>query len=229
MHMSESWIAVVRICILEIYIPQGDGYIYWNSLKLDLPGAAFFSETSSARRSSTCLKLCIARRKGLFVYEVACNPAENVLSLNLVWTKEPPGDCGHILMSQGKFGAAGRNISWFWGDDCDAGFLVQFASAQLPCGKSPEKIQATNFEKLAYFPAIYALGVHDYDEACGILVVGSAYGEVALYDFGSSDPGRLDDCATTRLEGTPYTNQDLMSTVCTRVPLFVLLHLTIEW
>ena len=61
-------------------------------------------------------------------------------------------------------------------------------------------------------PALYCAGVRDYDETRGLLVLGSAYGELALYDYSGTDPERLEQCFTP-INLRPMLYADTMPTV----------------
>ena len=43
-------------------------------------------------------------------------------------------------------------------------------------------------------PALFAFGVRDFDETRGLLLVGNAFGELALHDFSGSDVVDLSRC-----------------------------------
>ena len=43
-------------------------------------------------------------------------------------------------------------------------------------------------------PALFAMSVRDFDETRGLLLVGNAFGELALHDFSGSDVADLSRC-----------------------------------
>ena len=75
-------------------------------------------------------------------------------------------------------------------------------------------------------PALYCSGIRAFDETRGVLVLGSAFGELAVYDLSRSPAGRLEECfqalsprsVAHESLGAADTDQDL--TVSTSVPDF---------
>lgn len=228
MHMSDTWIAVVRIKLLEIYIHDGSGYTFWKEMFFEHPiDSAYFTKVSDnhCARPSISLKLCITCADGLFVYELRCKPECDSLSLELIWNKDPPRICNHAALSQGRLGVTGRNVSWIQGDYAPSGEPVRFASARLSIGEEIKggKAHPGYFAHLDHIPALYSLGVYEHDEARGISVFGSAYGELTLYDFSHSDPHQMEECLRSILMAAPHVDAKLSPTACKLVCLVCLI------
>lgn len=214
MHMTDEWIAVVRDRVLEVYIPNGPAYICWRALNLShTVGSASLSPTESHDHQSASLRLCVTCTDGIFVYDVICDPKREVFSSNLIWHYYKSDTRQHVpALSCGMLGTTGGSVSWLHGSMRDWDFTIRFATARLPAkigSPQPAVVEWHDDE----MPALYALGVYDYDEACGILVIGNAYGELSLYDFSTSDPRLFKSCSSTRLVPAPRTNEKVLSTV----------------
>ena len=58
-------------------------------------------------------------------------------------------------------------------------------------------------------PALYALGVFDFDEARGILIAGNAFGELSIIDFSGSNPLGFLKCLQKPVIPSSCTGQEL--------------------
>ncbi|KAK7676984.1 hypothetical protein QCA50_020013 [Cerrena zonata] len=56
-------------------------------------------------------------------------------------------------------------------------------------------------------PDMLSLGVYDYDDARGILILGDAFGELAVVDFSGSDPHMISQCLAKPIEIIPHADE----------------------
>ncbi|KAK7676667.1 hypothetical protein QCA50_016922 [Cerrena zonata] len=215
MHMDNGWIAVVRRSILEVYLHDGTRYKRWKVVELSHGvGTASFRQIIPRDNSgilSASLRLCIVCSAGLFVYEVLCNPGKNIVTLDDIWHHADVLTPSHIpVLINGGFGTTGESVSWLHGHTGLQEFPVRFATARLPTEGNPRPTISEWHD--VNMPALYSLGVYDYDEARGVLVLGNAYGELSLYDFSHSDPRLFGKCLATKLTPTPRSNQEILPT-----------------
>ncbi|KAK7676988.1 hypothetical protein QCA50_020017 [Cerrena zonata] len=59
-------------------------------------------------------------------------------------------------------------------------------------------------------PDMLSLGVYDYDDARGILVLGDAFGELAVVDFSGSDPHMISQCLAKPIQVIPHADEELL-------------------
>lgn len=215
MHMTEEWVVIVRRSVLEVYVDDGLRYRCRKVLKLSHSvGFASFLQVQSRNDPVPNLTLCITHSFGLCVYQVLCDPTKDILSLNVIWRYSVPYEVNkHPVLTRSMLGSTGRSASWLYGSMRMRDRTVKFATALLPTQQGDT--QPTIFEwHDVNMPSLCALGVYDYDEARGLLVLGNAYGELALYDFSRSNPHSFGNCIATKLAATPRTYQQILPTVC---------------
>lgn len=225
MHLSEEWLAVVRREVLEIYLTPSHSvtgkFDLWKSLSLSrLIGAATFSMHINLEPFTPAfpsLRLCISCDDGIFVYKVLCNIEESLLSLDLLWqhipeskTQTPPKYFASLCPS---LGVTGGSVSWLSGDVYARGDRFTFSMERVPSNYSSKRSQTFEwFDE--NMPIQSAIGVRDVDEARGLAVFGNAFGELCLYDFGTSSFSRFEDYYKHYLCPSPHIGDELLPTVC---------------
>ncbi|KAK7679949.1 hypothetical protein QCA50_016895 [Cerrena zonata] len=214
MHMADGWIAVVRRRVAEIYIYNDECKMRWRGASFShVIGSAAFSQVESS------LRLCITYWAGIFVYEVRCDVAKDYFSMNLLFqyeTRETNGFCP--LASRGVLGVTGESISWIEGDDdSDFTYTTRVASTGIRCCDQKNPKPAVFKWHNENTPALYALGVYDFDEARGVLVLGNVFGELSILDFSGSDPHQFERCLAESLKPSPYIKQELLPTAETSI------------
>lgn len=209
MHMDDMWVAVVRRQVFEVYVFQYDHCILWKAVALPhIVGSAAFSYVT-CHCSPPSLRLCITCTWGLFVYDVRCNIEEGRFSLDLLWHHDPPEcDDFDLIASRGVLGVTGKSVSWIQGDDSDHAYPVSFATTKIPSDINTEPSIFEWYNEKT--PALYSMGVFDFDEARGILALGNAFGELSLLDFSDSEPHQLSKCLELPIEPVPYMKQELL-------------------
>ncbi|KAK7683176.1 hypothetical protein QCA50_013849 [Cerrena zonata] len=219
MHMTDNWIAVLRRSVLEVYAHDGQHYKYWKALEVSHGvGSASFLQIRDECRDGFVpqpapLKLCITSSEGVFVYGVLCDPSNDVLSLNSIWNFSGTITDNHDpLFTKGTLGNIGGGVSWLHGSGNSRHFPIKFATVRLPVGDGESQPSIFEWYDVS-MPALYALGVYDYDEARGVLVLGNAFGELSLYDFSCSNPGIFSKCFAMKLAPAPYIGQTILPKV----------------
>ncbi|KAK7677004.1 hypothetical protein QCA50_020033 [Cerrena zonata] len=216
MYLDDEWIGVVRRQVLEIYIPYGHNYTCWRAFKLphDVGTASFSPCTRSflSCRSSDPLRLCISCNEGLFVYEIACDPKNGMSSVQLLWHYLPPPVPSadfYPVPSKASLGVRGTTVSWIHGHVNEYDKPVSFAHTRVVPGETEPPVFTMYDEDM---PALDSLGLYDFDDARGVLVLGNAFGELSLFDFSGTDPGLFRNCLAPGIGAGSYTGQDLLPT-----------------
>lgn len=129
MYMADGWIAVLRRSVLEVYTHDGHHYTFWRNLNIPHSvGTASFLQTGprgSPTHQSPTLKLCITYSRGVFVYEMMCDPAKNVLSLDPIWYYRGTYVDGQSpLLTRGMLGVTGGSVQWLHGSSCNRYFTI---------------------------------------------------------------------------------------------------------
>ena len=209
MHMNEDWVAAVRRSVVEIYKGNGQCFDAWKTIPLaHTVGCASFAELNDDRST---LRLFITSTDGLFVYDIVCNPSDELLSLTPIWHYVEPDTEDHDpVLTQGLIGVTTKALSWVHGCMMDRSFRLRFVHAAIPVGDQPPTLFEWHDPNMS---VLHAYGVYDFDETRGILVIGNVYGELAIYDFSGSDPSWFDGCLASDLEAMPYTDEKLLSLV----------------
>lgn len=210
MHMGIGWIAVVRRCVFEIYTLHKGHSALWRRVELPhLVGSATFSRAEIYESS---LRVCITTAWGLFVYGLECIVEEDLFTLNLLWQYDPPPeDELNPIASRGTLGVTGNSVSWIHGDNYQPSRPVSVATIRVT-DRNMGKSTLSQWSDRDV-PALYFLGVFDFDEARGVLVMGNAFGELSILDFSGSDPHHFTKCLVNRIEPTSYRTQELLPTV----------------
>lgn len=179
---------------------------------VDLPHLVGSAKFSSAELHESSLRVCITSTRGLFVYDIECNVEEDLFSFDLIWHYKPPQEVGsRPIASRGALGVTGNNVSWIQGDNSNYAYPVSFAMTGITdCTMlQPTVFQWHNKDT----PALYSLGVFDFDEARGILVVGNAFGELSILDFSRSDPHHFAKCLVNPIKAAPCSEEELLPRV----------------
>ena len=131
-----------------------------------------------------------------------------------IWYYDPPmTEELSYMAARGMLGVTATSVSWLEGDELIRNdHTVKFCTAPLVGDLTKPDI-------LEWYsdvgPALYALGVFDFDEARGILAVGNAFGELSLIDFSGSNPWDFLKCLQRPVIPSPYTGREVLSTVRT--------------
>ena len=161
------------------------------------------------------LRLCVASEERLFVYDVSVSSVgEGVM--HEIWNYPPDG---RDDMTRPQYSKCLQTVTWFSApqENGQPKGCVAFAAATVPImalpasvPETPPSIPVYTFSSLDT-PALHFAGVRDYDEMLGILVLGSACGELVLYDLTGRYAGELYPC----LQNTamPLVQEELLPTV----------------
>ena len=117
------------------------------------------------------------------------------------------------MAARGMLGVTATSVSWLEDDEFfDDDHTVKFCTTPLIGDLTKPDI-------LEWYsdvgPALYALGVFDFDEARGILIAGNAFGELSIIDFSGSNPLVFFKCLQRPLLPSSYTGREVLSTVGT--------------
>lgn len=178
---------------------------FWSCELSHCIGHADLSFNAIPKSQTTCdqlLRVCVSEAKGLFVYDIVI-PIDSGsatqherINLRRVWFYEPDEYTDALRPC---FDATLENVSWLEAKQQDW-TPVAFVTSSIPQimqdTSNPQAVSLPRPYKLSNFemPALYCAGVRDYDATRGILVLGSAFGELALYDFSGSETRQLEDC-----------------------------------
>ena len=111
------------------------------------------------------------------------------------------------------FGKQPSSVSWYLNKHF--GDIIQFHAAPLYVHPRPPWLSISHVTLKIVdrdMPALYMMGVRDYDESIGILVLGNACGELAVLDI----TGHYSDALTSCLRSIPSLcaeESELMPTV----------------
>ena len=216
MHMHNTWVALVRRGILEVYVLDKSSYRCWKTFRFSHTiGKASFLRVAPycTREQDRSLRLCISCAIDLFVYDIHCNPCEDIFSIRMLWHHRASSDCDKSALAGGMLGATGEAVAWLYGGQVRWEFPVKFAIARLPVHPGGSSTAISEWHD-TQMPALHAQVVYDYDDARGVVVFGNAFGELSLYDFSDSDPGIFGSWLASKLVAPPRTDQSLASTVC---------------
>ena len=233
MHMCDTWILLVRRGILEVYVLSDSSYQCWKTFRFPhTVGNASFLRIASLDGTTTTeldrpLRLCICCAIDLFVYDILCNPCEDIFSIRMLWRHRAPTDRDKSALAGGMLGATGRTISWLYGSHVRWEFPVKFAIARLPVHPGGSSTAISEWHD-THMPALHAQAVYDYDDARGVVVFGNAFGELSLYDFSGSDPGIFGSWLASKLVAPPREEQSLASTVCITINFLPHIHILIH-
>jgi hypothetical protein len=148
------------------------------------------------------------------VYEIHCNVMESTSSLQMIWHYQPPPVLSadfYPVPAKATLGIVGSTVSWIHGDGTEYDLSVSFAYTRVIPGET-EPSPFIFYDK--DMPALDSLGVYDFDDARGILVLGNAFGELSLFDFSGTNPHLFKTCLVSGLGVGPYIDQDLLPLVC---------------
>ena len=208
MYPGIGWIAVVRRKSIEIYALRSGHSELWKTLTLPhLVGSAIFSQVPLAGLSNY-FRLCVTCQMGIFVFEVYCDVKQDILEMKQIWYYDPPMTEGSCHMAaRGMLGVTATSVSWLEGDEfLDDDHTVKFCTTPLIGDLTKPDI-------LEWYsdvgPALYALGVFDFDEARGILIAGNAFGELSIVDFSGSNPLSFFRCLQKPVIPSSCTGQEL--------------------
>ena len=230
MHMHNTWVALVRRGILEVYVLDKSSYRCWKTFRFSHTiGKASFLRVAPycTRKQDRPLRLCISCSMDLFVYDIHCSPGEDTFSVRMLWHHRAPTDRDKSALAGGMLGATGRTISWLYGSHVRWEFPVKFAIARLPVHPGGSSTAISEWHD-THMPALHAQAVYDYDDARGLVVFGNAFGELSLYDFSGSDPGIFGSWLASRLVAPPREEQSLASTVCITINFLPHIHILIH-
>ena len=177
---DDAVIVHIDIHLTEVYV----GY-----------AAITFVTTDSS--TTPTVRVAIASQQGIFLYEAASVAARFVCKL--VWTHESPDPTRFTHLA---FGQSPAYLSWFRIPDVRER-KTMLEGAWIPvAAEGDDNIVTTpgSLPRFSFFdadgPALYCAGLGDLDETRGIAVLGSAFGELVMYDFSGADPKALEECYT---------------------------------
>ena len=172
----------LKIC--EYALPDPSGFA---ALVFDSHSASLDEEYDSVT-----LRVCVANKRGLQVHALAWPPRGDTAGLQELWAYVTPQDREYV--SQPSFGKRPNTISWFHAPGLEWK-PTAFMTATLPVSPSNAQAGGAPYSLCGLdMPALYCMGVRDWDETQGILALGNAFGELVLYDFAGTNSARLDAC-----------------------------------
>lgn len=212
MAMNGSLVAIVTAEHLEIYTqdvdPSNMHTSYRRTCQVALPYAVldavptFITPTQYIDRDADAgqgapwtIRLCLTSKHGLSVFDVTTPSKAAEAVMDTVWTLDPD----HREDTRPIFGRQPRSLSWFSARWTTTWSYVGFSTAALPPPSSPpsslfpSSISVYEFSR-PESPALHYMGVRDYDETLGILVLANACGELCLYDISGRYSPNIEAC-----------------------------------
>ena len=152
------------------------------------------SRRGSSSRAIPTLRLLLSRHEEVRLFEVMLPRLEDI-HFRQIWCHNVGSE--HDV-GRPSFGATPASVSGFvakkilWEP-------VDYMSTHIPLRSSLADPDTSEQPTPQMFyevdmPALYAMGVRYHDETRGLLLLGNAFGELALYDFSGSDPTAIADC-----------------------------------
>ena len=158
-------------------------------------------------------RICLCIDGKLSIYETYTGPLDMTVVGHL-WTY--PAD---VLddMTRPLFGQDHQTLTWFNATKRKPWRHVGLTAAIVPSAPPPSHRAASSRVHVYTMvdpdgPALHAMGVRDFDEVLGILVLGNACGELTVYDLTGRCSTDLEDCFT-EVSMPAVTREELLSTV----------------
>lgn len=167
-----------------------------------------------------CIRLCLGYDARLSVLDIVLLPGDDAIVSQEVWSYSPGS---HMDAVHPVFGQRMTALSWLNAPQDDF-VSVAFMTSRLPpfgdlLGSDERSRQLPVFQLIdPEIPALYCMGVRDFDETRGLVVLGTAYGELNVYNLINSGHHKLDDCFEAILFPA-LSNVGLSLSVC--CPLFI--------
>lgn len=234
MAIDGDLVALIAAGFLEIYArdscasssPRG----YRHISRIRLPSlivdavVKFIAPTGIANYDqdtrSRMLRICITSAQGLCVYDVYVSFEASQATMHSIWSREP---C-HSEDTLPSFGKRPQTLSWCSIRWTTTWSHMAFSTAMLtPLSPSPSPSQGSPPSPLSgvavyevsgpSIPALHYMGVRDYDEFMGTLVLGNACGELAVFDVSGQ---YLSHIVTylPRMQWHLESSRELLSMVC---------------
>ena len=196
MAIDETLIALVTAKQVEVYT-RAHGRSYANCVQicrvalpypvLDAP-VSIIADKSKEQGDICVARLCLTTREQhhywLSVVDVVVNGKPGEVVMHTIWTlrSDKREDTRPV------FGTGPHSISWRTAQWTNTWSHLSFSTAILPLpSASPSSLNATSvaiYEVSGpHIPALHYMGVWDYDETVGVLVLANACGELRVCDI----------------------------------------------
>ena len=171
----------------HVDLPNPVGYVAMTLLEPELLH-------NSPNPSPMTVRVCLTTDEfGLNIYDITLSDPtrHSNLDKHKIWSYLPPE---FEDTSKPSFGHHSATISWFHAPQMNWK-PISFETARLPLASHAVQGSLRPYALgTVDMPALYCMGVRDYDEARGIVVLGNAFGELSLYDLSGTDSRQLEEC-----------------------------------
>lgn len=202
MAISEHTVAVVSPRRLRVFILQDD-HVWALAQTIDISHSIGYAaiqflpprvdpKTEVFTNIPTELRMAIAGQDGLFLYRIT-RPLDATASFqaSLVWDHTPgEREYAHYPV----FGQGCESLSWIEGSVTSIPEL-SFLTIRCDFETQADTFHPTVLELgRSHMPAMYGMGVFDYDGVLGIAVFGNIFGDLVVVDLSGANVEAVTDC-----------------------------------